>query len=732
MNQPESDDWIVGVCIPHSFHDFFDYHLDKKKTPIPGARVWVSFRNKKRLGFITHLKNQSSIHTPLKTIDVLVDDAALIPEELLKLCFWIAEYYQAPLSEVLPLAVPKRFLKGLAPAPEKIQAYALSTSPAIARGKIPPQAKQQRALIDFFESTSGSIPLKQIKAQGFKKSSLDALTEKNLITGHFKEETAATEWKVQERLIHLNEEQALAKSCILEKIHEYHCFLLYGVTGSGKTEVYLHVIEAVLLRGKQALIIVPEIGLTPQLLDRFRQRFPVKIIAIHSHLNDTERQNAWLAAKENQAKLIIGTRTAIFTPMPELGLIIIDEEHDASLKQMDGVRYHARDTALIRAFHRSIPVILGSATPSLETFYNCKINKYQILNLKQKAVSKIPLHYQILDIRQQRLEHGLAETTLQFIRKHLSQNQQVLIFINRRGYAPVLLCAHCSKIVDCPHCDAHLTVHRKNNQLICHHCGYTQIKPKACAHCHHPELSAIGQGTQRIHEYLAQIFPDTSMRRIDRDEVKSKTDFEKFLNEIHSGETQLLIGTQMLSKGHHFPRLSLVVVVDGDQGLIHHDFRALERMGQLLTQVAGRAGREDLAGEILIQSQMPHHPELNLLIQKGYTAFSEALLKQRQSAHLPPFQYIALIRAQGLNQAHLIQFLQKIKIKLEANELNCLGPAPAPLARKANHHQLQILITSASRRKLQSQIQETRLWVAKTKLAQGLRWSIDVDAQVLS
>jgi primosomal protein N' (replication factor Y) len=540
--------------------------------------------------------------------------------------------------------------------------------------------------------------------------------------------------KVQnnEEALQLNEEQAQALASLSARLEGYHCSLLQGVTGSGKTEVYLQLVAKVLAAKAQVLVLVPEIGLTPQLLARFHARFNTSMVVIHSNLNESERQIAWQLASDNLAKLVIGTRAAVFTPMPSLGLIIIDEEHDASLKQMEGVRYSARDTALMRAYLAKIPIVLGSATPSLESMYNCTQTKYSLLRLNQKALSTTPLHYQLVDLRSVQLQEGLATTSLKTIEAHLSRGNQVLVFINRRGFAPVLLCHQCGWMADCKHCDCHLTLHRKSGRLICHHCGLARSIPDSCQSCAGRELLPIGVGTERIQTFLQAQFPKTSLLRIDRDEVRKKNALDEHLEQISRGEAQLIVGTQMLAKGHHFPRLSLVVVLDTDAGFHNQDFRSLERLGQLLTQVSGRAGRAEHAGQVLIQTHLPDNPLLNLLIQRGYEAFAKALLIMRQQAELPPFHYLALIRAQDKVPSKVLEFLHKAKAYLANEGIKVLGPAPAPLARKASQYRMQLLIKSPSRMLLQQALTKLRNWLTINKLDNNLRWNVDVDPMDLS
>lgn len=722
---------VYNVCIPHTNRDFYDY-LATDVEPIIGARVWVPFRNKTRLGVVVGRGVPENDAIKFKPITSIIDDKPLLSAELLSLFNWISRYYQSPLSEVIPLALPKKYRRGDSAQLPTSEHYQLNMPLEEAHQQLPTKAYRQHALIDFIASQSNSVSKKKLSLQGFKALQLRALVEAGIVIMHEQIDKPMAPVYEPEKPLQLNEEQELAVKTICDGMNAYHCFLLQGVTGSGKTEVYLQVIDKVLAIGRQVLVLVPEIGLTPQLLSRFTARFCQPMSVIHSHLNDTERQIAWQLASEGLVKLVIGTRSAIFTPMPELGLIVIDEEHDASLKQMDGVRYSARDTALMRAHLRNIPIILGTATPSLESLHNCALKKYSLLQLNQKALISTPLHYQIMDIRNQVLQHGLASPTLNVIQTHLQQQNQVLVFINRRGFAPVLLCHQCGWMADCRACDSHLTLHRGINRMQCHHCGISCLPPIQCPTCQGRELLPVGVGTQRVHEFLASQFPTTSILRVDRDEVRKKHALDEHLMRISSGDAQLIVGTQMLAKGHHFPRLTLVVVLDTDNGFYNQDFRALERLGQLLTQVAGRAGRAEFPGQVIIQTHLPQHPLLNTLIQSGYDPFAQALLTMRQQAMLPPYYFLAVLRAQASTLPNVLQFLHAIKSYLDAADVDVLGPAPAPLARKADQHRMQLLLKSSSRKTLQRALANMRDWMITEKVGNNVRWNIDVDPMDLS
>lgn len=528
----------------------------------------------------------------------------------------------------------------------------------------------------------------------------------------------------------LNSDQALATDTI-NQATGFQTFLLSGVTGSGKTEVYLRCISEQLRRGKQALILVPEISLTPQTVDRFRARFSEPIALLHSNLPPKKRALMWAKAQQGVAKIIIGTRSSILTPLPALGIIVLDEEHDPSFKQTSGFRYSARDLAIRRAQLLNIPVVLGSATPSLESAFNAKMNRYHQLHLPNRITETAETIINILDIRKEQLQDGLSPRLISAMERHLRLGQQVLLFLNRRGFAPTIMCHHCGWIMHCTRCDSRLTWHQDPPQVSCHHCGFNRKIPKHCSDCRQSELIPVGLGTERIEETLAARYPEYSILRIDRDSTRKKNSLQEKLLAIHEGSAQILIGTQLLAKGHHFPKLTLVAIVDADTGLLGADFRSLERMGQLFIQVAGRAGRDVLPGEVYLQTHYPDHPLLNLLITKNYSNFTEALLKEREIAKLPPYSHMALLRAEATKSALAIEFLQQIKIKFKAVEIELLGPIPAVIEKRANRYRYQLLFQSLKRSQLHRVLQELMQYLTTLK-NRKVRWSLDIDPQEMS
>lgn len=725
-----SEQFLYQVCIPHTGRDCYTYQSQDAFIS-DGFRVEVPFRHHTRIGFCI-----SRTHEPIKfeakKIISILDREPVLSAEQLMLAKWISGYYQSPLSEVLPLMLPKKLRDGEPEALPEINLYTLNIDMPEALSQLSNRASKQIALIKTLSMDGGWVSQQTLSSQGFSKKIVQDLIRKGLIKSQKKlklpfESSASTSSPLT-----LNHEQQTAVRSIKKCFGTFQCFLLEGVTGSGKTEVYLQLIDAIINQNKQSLVLVPEIGLTPQLIKRFQSRFNEPMVVLHSALNETERHHAWQLAKNGIAKIIIGTRSAVFTPTLNLGIIIIDEEHDASFKQIEGVRYSARDTAIFRAQKRNIPIVLGSATPSLESLNNIKIKKFKSLKLSQKATASKPLTYEILDIRSKHLVHGLAQQTVKVIERHLEKKEQVMIFLNRRGFAPVLMCHECGWMVDCKACDSHMTYHQHIDKLICHHCGLVKRMISLCQSCKNGQLFPVGAGTQRVDQYLKDLFKDREVLRVDKDVTQKKHAMDTHLDQILDGSAEIIIGTQMLAKGHHFPNLTCVIILDTDNGFYNQDFRALERLGQLITQVAGRAGREEKPGHVLIQTHLPHHPLLNLLIERGYSTFAEQLLAERREAMLPPFQYIAVFRAQGKIQNQLLDFLHQIKKQHSTAMIQILGPAPAPLARKNNQYRMQLLIKSKSRKALNETLTSIRSWLTIKRLASGIRWNIDVDPIDLS
>jgi primosomal protein N' (replication factor Y) len=515
---------------------------------------------------------------------------------------------------------------------------------------------------------------------------------------------------------------------VLRGADNFSVSLLEGITGSGKTELYLQRAADVLAAGRQVLVLVPEIGLTPQLSERFARRFGPRVASYHSAMADGERTQAWLRARAGEAGIVVGTRSALFVPLRDLGLIIVDEEHDGSFKQHEGLRYSARDLAIVRAQRAKIPVILGSATPSLETLQNARVGRYRHARLTRRVHSVAPPAIRMLDIRSRPLDHGMSAPLLEAIGKHLDAGGQALLFINRRGYAPVLLCHDCGWQAPCRQCDARLTLHRARGRLICHHCGAEQAVPVVCGACAGKALMPVGQGTERIETGLRDAFPGKRIERFDSDRIRRRGELGRLLADIRTGAIHILVGTQMLAKGHDFAGLSLVGILDVDQALYGSDFRALEHMGQLVTQVAGRAGRVGQQAEVILQTHEPNHPVLRSLLEGGYGKLADSLLAQREQLGLPPFSHLALLRAEGPALAAALRFLTEARDALTGDKhVAVLGPVPAPMERIRDRYRAQLLLQSGSRAALQRLLGAAVPKLDALPSARKLRWSVDVD-----
>lgn len=531
-----------------------------------------------------------------------------------------------------------------------------------------------------------------------------------------------------EAALSLNEAQQQALDTIVEKPEQFNVYLLDGVTGSGKTEVYLQAIAKMLAEGKQCLVLVPEISLTPQTIARFRSRFAVPIAALHSNLSDGERLAAWIAAQSGEVKIVIGTRSAIFTPFAKLGLIIVDEEHDLSFKQQDRFRYHARDLAVMRANKNKIPIVLGSATPSLESLLNTKRQRYHYLSLPMRAGDARMPELKIINIRQEPLQEGLSSVLLESMKDELLAGNQVMLFINRRGFAPILFCQQCEWIAECKRCDARMVYHRHPFELRCHHCDSRRAIPKKCDKCAHSPVEPVGLGTQRIEEVLQSVFPDIPVIRVDRDTTRKKDDLQNLLTQIHEVKPAILLGTQMLAKGHHFPQVTLVGIIDADGGLFSADYRAAEQMGQLLLQVSGRAGRAEKPGTVMIQTRCSDHIYLQTLVQQGYAAFAHLLMGEREQFVLPPFSYYAVFRAEAYSQQQAISFLEKIRdIDIVRNTVSMLGPIPDVLSRKKGMYGQHLIVKAEKRSSLQSAIGLILQKLEEAKEPRSVKWVLDVD-----
>lgn len=529
--------------------------------------------------------------------------------------------------------------------------------------------------------------------------------------------------------IQLTTEQSFAINEVLKSSSEFNGFLLHGVTGSGKTEVYLNITERLLKTGKQVLVLVPEIGLTPQMISRFKERIEGQVVAVHSQLNDTQKQDAYLLAKNGDAKVILGTRSAIFTPIPNLGLVIVDEEHDNSFKQQSNFRYSARDLSFMRAKFANVPLILGTATPSLETLKNVIEKKLARLTLTSRPGEAIMPSIDLIDMRSQPSE-PLSKPLIARIKHYLSESRQVMLFINRRGYAPIYYCTECGWQSECTSCDSRLVYHRSINRLKCHHCGLEKSPESSCPSCSSKELKILGYGTERLEENLESFFPSTEVIRIDRDTTRKKKAFATHLKKINSGEPCIIIGTQMLAKGHDFSNLAFVGILDVDVGLMSTDFRATEHLAQLLVQVSGRCGRGKYKGEVNIQTRYPNHPIFNFVKDSRYTEYAKTLLLERKDTKLPPFAHQALICANAKNKILAENFLTEVAQLINSIEIESVeiwGPVPGVIERKSDYYYFNLYLQSEDRGQLRRLIQTFYQHVETIRVSSSVRWFVDID-----
>ena len=535
---------------------------------------------------------------------------------------------------------------------------------------------------------------------------------------------------MENRGFDLNPQQIQAINAITANPDTHGAHLLQGVTGSGKTEVYIEAVRRVLAQNRQALILVPEIGLTTQFIDRLRQRLAVDIRVQHSALNKTESLRNWLAARNGEAPVIIGTRSAVWTPLHAPGIYVVDEEHDPSYKQGSGFRYSARDIVLVRGKFDGVPVVLGSATPSLETIKNVTSGKYAQLNLPARVSGAKPPEIRFINLRNEPVFGAVSKILLNRISATLDQGNQALLFLNRRGYAPVILCHGCGWYAECSRCSVKMTFHKDKHCLVCHHCEARRQLPATCPDCGQADLVEVGHGTQHLDQTLAEHFPGARILRIDRDSTRRKGSMEKMLREITTGDADILIGTQMLAKGHHFPRLTLVGIIDADAGLLSTDFRASERMAQLIVQVSGRAGREERPGVVYIQTHFPGHPLLRTLVEQGYTGFAGTLLRERKHACLPPYASLALLGAEATGPETAENFLREARSHLEDNNgLHILGPVAAPIEKRRGRYRSQLLIQSGSRNTLRKALTPWCRSLESMPGATRTRWYLDIDPQ---
>ena len=728
---------ILEVAIPTPVRKTFDYlppdNVSDKHLK-PGIRIYVPFgRQKKCVGLIINIRNHTSIHyDKLKKALSLIDDMPVLDKTQLNLLTWASHYYHYPIGEVILSSLPSLLRKG------NTCSYPIEYSFQITETEDPflsikQNTKQYYLLKKLSSQNNQKITLSEIKLWNeYSSYALKALIDKNIVYRKHHSKNVITDAKPD--YISLPETTKDQKN-VIEKIlplqNEFQCHLLNGVTGSGKTHVYMQLTRQNFENNKQTLLLLPEISLTPQFIQRFTDVFKTSIAVYHSNLTDQQRLITWLQARDNSVKIVIGTRSAIWLPFKSLGLIIVDEEHDLSYKQQEGFRYSARDVAVYRAQKNKIPVLLGSATPSMETLNNSRNERYtehQLFNrIGEACLPKID----VVDLKKSTMYGALSDKLIEAIRKTLSSNLQVLLFLNQRGFAPAMLCHDCGHVMHCERCDKPMTLHKHRKLIWCHHCDKQLPEQTNCPQCQQQNWIEVGHGTERIEQDMAKIFPEQKIIRIDRDTTRKKGELARHLDSVKNSDAKILIGTQMLAKGHDFKDLALVGIVDMDSGLYSTDYRASERMAQLFIQVSGRAGRADAEGRVILQTHHPEHPLLNILINEGYNAFADLLLQQRKEASLPPFIFQALLRAEATDSTQLNSFLNQIKKEFESvsQQTSIFGPMQSIMPRKAGKYRMQLLLEDHSRSGLSNSISSWIKIIERLKTSKRVRWSLDVDPQ---
>lgn len=701
----------------------------------PGTRVLVPFRNKTVVGIVWETDIAPDMDTArILSVQTAFSDEPPLPESWRDLLSFTSRYYHYPTGQTVFAALPQGLKETRSvEMPQPPLFYALNEA---GRAQTPPPARfnKKAALWDALLSGGMTMAaLKQVNAQAAKlienwaeQSWIETTEAAKPVLRSYHGQASYSEFV-------LNADQRQASDAIQTALGRFQPFLLYGITGSGKTEVYFDAMAKVLAQGRQVLFLLPEINLTPQLLKRVEDRFAdVPTAVLHSQMAAGRRTQDYLRAMLGQAKLVIGTRLAVFTPLPDVGLIVVDEEHDGSFKQDNELRYHARDLAVWRAKQSGCPVVLGSATPSLESWHKAQSGAYRLLQLTERAHAAAQLpQVDILNVGRLKLDNGFSPQALQLLKQNFEAGGMSLVYLNRRGFAPALFCGDCGHTFGCPNCSAKMVLHQRARQLRCHHCDHRESIPFKCPDCGNQDLTAVGHGTQRVEETLRTFLPKATVVRVDRDSTAHKNDWADLYRRIADNEIDILVGTQMLAKGHDFARLNLVIVLNADGSLYSADFRAPERLFAELMQVSGRAGRADKPGKVLIQTQLPEHPVFAAVKAQDYAVFSENELNERQMFAMPPFGFQAAVRADAPRVADAMEFLNAAKETLAPllpESVSQFGAAPMLMVRLAERERAQIFLESASRQDLHRAVS---LWVQVLQQNRDgkIRWSVDVDVQ---
>ncbi len=714
---------ILRVALDVPLPKLFDYRSEDATRADIGCRVLVPFGKKRLVGLIWDVATKSKVtDSRLRSVEKILRETAPLPREWLALVEFCSGYYHGPLGEVVAAALPPR-LRTAKTVPIPPRDYVLTPTGRDVLAATPSRQRRLRALLGRLAQGRASAAELDAQARGGRN-----LLRRGIEAGWI---AAIEPERPEPRFVHayeLTAEQRQAIGILRGELGTFGVSLLFGVTGSGKTEIYLQLIAEVLARGQQVLILVPEIALTPALEAAFRDRFPgACIVTQTSAMGELARVRGWLLAHSGRADIVLGTRLAVFTPLPRLGLVVVDEEQDASFKQREGVRYSARDLAITRAQIAGAPVVLCSATPSLESFQHATSGKYELVALTRRAIDRAALPViRLIDTRVHPPQEGIVPPLLEALAARLARGEQSLVFLNRRGYAPALACPACGWVKGCKRCSASMVVHLAGQRLRCHHCGLTEGIPRACPECGNPDLQAFGRGTQRIEITLAEKFPHARILRVDSDAARARSGLEDLLE--RATRADILVGTQILAKGHHFERLTLAGVLNADSGLFSSDYRAGERTFAQLQQVAGRSGRASLPGEVLIQTRYPEHPLYQSLVRHDYAGFAKSVLAERREAGFPPFVFEAALRAESTHELHAQRFLRSAidQSPHRSASITVFDPVPMSLARLAGVERAQVLVQSRSRPRLQAFLAEWSDALYRTP-SRGVRWHLDVD-----
>ena len=739
--------YYLRVAVKKPLRHCLDYlppdNLCKGKVKL-GMRVLVPLGKQNRvLAIITEIVDTTATSKEkLKYINQILDSSPLFSLSYLSFLVWASNYYHYPIGEAIFQALPVKLRKADGKLSESEQSkswQALTDAESTQQAKqLLARAHKQRHIYNFLRQQGPKSTI-QLSTQFLNwRTPLQQLTDKGLVhevqTSIEAMEQQACRKNPNRPQLQLSEEQKQALSTIHTKSNQYNAFLLEGVTGSGKTEIYLRMAETTINNGKQVLILLPEIGLTTQIIVQFKDYFTNGMYIQHSDLSDYERLETWQAANTGKAQIIIGTRSAVWTPLPRAGLYIIDEEHDPSYKQQEKFPYSARDLALVRAHMDNVPIILGSATPSMESLKNANDGNFHHLRLYSRIASSHPVKYHFIDLKQEKMYGAISQTLVTHIQKELAKQHQVLLFLNRRGYANYLLCYQCGWKVDCPRCERPYTYHKNKSLLICHHCDKRHTPPVNCLQCDSTTIYPAGHGTERIEETLMECFSNVKIARIDRDTTKNKYALNQLLENIAQKKAQIIIGTQMITKGYHFPNITLAGVINADQSLFGNDYRATEKLAQLLIQVGGRSGRGSIAGRTLIQTHYPDHPLFQTLEELGYPGMSNILLKERQATTLPPYSYHGLLRAEATKRDPLNKFLDIAKTKalqIKTSKIDIFGPMTAPIEKRAGRYRMQLLLQTQTRSSLHRMLNNWLNDLEAARFSNQVKWSIDVDPQTM-